>query len=409
MGLFSRLFGTDQPRAAMQSDSGGVVRRGDDPALLEAIRASMGDDVKSRLLKNGALNRAIRLHCETIGMLPLALLRSSDDMAKASDHPVHRVLAQTPNNWQTPYEFKRLMQYAMLRNGAAYAQIVRSLGRVIQLQPLYKFKVQPKQNSDWSVSYELTNANGVKTTLRPGEVLAVRDLEVTDGFTGDSRINQAMDSIDLSLTIKKAARKLFENGMQVGGAIESASKLGTEQRKAIKEQMAERTGAENAGKWLLLDGFTAKPFDQTLGDNQQVENIKLEVEEIGRHFGTPRPLLMMDDTSWGSGIEALGQFFVTYGLAPQFVNWEQAIYRDLLTESEKRDYVVKFNEGALLRGSMKDQAEVFAKALGSGGHDPWMTQAEVREKANLPKKGSDELPQATPQSNGAANVAAPAA
>ena len=405
MGLLSRLLGKTKPRAEVQSDGPGKAYRADDPAILEAIRASMQGDVRSRILRNGALNRAIRLHCESIGMLPLNLLHSSDDMAKASDHPVHRVLALAPNNWQSPYEFKRLMQYAMLRNGAAYAQIVKSFDRVIQLQPLYKFKVVPKQNADWSISYEVTNANGVETLMRPGTVLAIRDLEVTDGFSGDSRIRQAMDSINLSLTIKKAAQKLFENGMQVGGAIQSATKLGKEQRDAIKEQMAERTGADNAGKWLLLDGFTATPFDQNLGDNQQIENIKLEIEEIGRHFGTPRPLLMMDDTSWGSGIEALGQFFVTYGLAPQFVNWEQAIYRDLLTEDEKRQYGAKFNEGALLRGSMKDQAEVFAKALGAGGSRPWMTQVEVREKANLPRKGSDELPENSQQTTGDGNVA----
>lgn len=405
MGLLSRLWGRPQPRAAVQSDGPGKAYRADDPALLEAIRASMQGDIRTRILHNGALNRAVRLHCETIGMLPLNLLHSSDDMAKADDHPVHRVLALSPNNWQSPYEFKRLMQYAMLRNGAAYAQIVKSFDRVIQLQPLYKFKVAPKQNADWSISYEITNANGVKTVMRPGTVLAIRDLEVTDGFSGDSRIKQAMDSIDLSLTIKKAAQKLFENGMQVGGAIQSATKLGKEQRDEIKKQMTERTGADNAGKWLLLDGFTATPFDQNLGDNQQIENIKLEIEEIGRHFGVPRPLLMLDDTSWGSGIEALGQFFVTYGLAPQFVSWEQAIFRDLLTDDEKRQFGAKFNEGALLRGSMKDQAEVFSKALGSGGGTPWMTQVEVRDKANLPKKGSDELPENSQQSTGDRNVA----
>lgn len=405
MGLLSRLWGKSQPQAAVQSNGPGRAYRADDPALLEAIRASMHGDIRARILNNGALNRAIRLHCETIGMLPLNLLHSTDDMAKASDHPVHRVLALSPNNWQSPYEFKRLMQYAMLRNGAAYAQIVRSMGRVIQLQPLYKFRVVPKQNADWSISYEVTNSNGVKSVMRPGDVLAIRDLEVTDGFSGDSRIKQAMDSVELSITIKKAAQKLFDNGMQVGGAIQSATKMGKEAREFIKQQMAERTGAENAGKWLLLDGFTAEPFEQNLGDNQQIENIKLEIEEIGRHFGTPRPLLMLDDTSWGSGIEALGQFFVMYGLAPQFVNWEQAIFRDLLTDDEKRQYGAKFNEGALLRGSMKDQAEVFAKALGSGGHAPWMTQVEVREKANLPRKGSDELPANGQQKIGDGNVA----
>ena len=44
---------------------------------------------------------------------------------------------------------------------------------------------------------------------------------------------------------------------------------------------------------------------------------------------------MVDDTSWGSGIEQLGIFFVQYGLAPHFVCWEQAIARTLLTPAEQ--------------------------------------------------------------------------
>lgn len=35
---------------------------------------------------------------------------------------------------------------------------------------------------------------------------------------------------------------------------------------------------------------------------------------------------------------------------------------------------------------MKDQGEYFAKALGSGGHQPWMEYDEVRDTMNLPEK-----------------------
>ena len=50
----------------------------------------------------------------------------------------------------------------------------------------------------------------------------------------------------------------------------------------------------------------------------------------------------------------------------------------------------KFNAGALLRGSMKDQADFFAKALGSGGHYPWMHPEEVRDLSEL--RARDDLP-----------------
>ena len=107
-------------------------------------------------------------------------------------------------------------------------------------------------------------------------------------------------------------------------------------------------------------------------------------------FGVPRPLLMVDDTSWGSGIDVLGQLFVRYGLNPWFTAWEESIQRDLLRDDEQDKFYAKFNAGALLRGSMKDQADFFAKALGSGGHYPWMHPEEVRDLSEL--RARDDLP-----------------
>ena len=48
-----------------------------------------------------------------------------------------------------------------------------------------------------------------------------------------------------------------------------------------------------------------------------------------------------------------------------------------------------------MRGSSKDRAEFYAKALGAGGGRGWMTQNDIRRKENLnPLPGGDELPQA---------------
>src|SRR4051794_3132473 len=62
------------------------------------------------------------------------------------------------------------------------------------------------------------------------------------------------------------------------------------------------TGADNAGHTSLLEGDTEyKPIGANAKDAQMNELRKLQVEEIGRVSGVPRPLLMVDETSWGSG------------------------------------------------------------------------------------------------------------
>src|SRR3546814_15120499 len=93
---------------------------------------------------------------------------------------------------------------------------------------------------------------------------------------------------------------------------------------------------------------------------------------------------MLDETSWGTGIEALVLFFITYCLMPWFIVFEEAVKRSLLSEEDQGQYYAKFNEGALLRGSLKDQAEFFSKALGAGSPGAnWMTQDEVRDKFDM--------------------------
>ena len=53
-------------------------------------------------------------------------------------------------------------------------------------------------------------------------------------------------------------------------------------------------------------------------------------------------------------------------------------------DDEADQLEAKFNAGALLRGSMTAQADFFAKALGAGGQQAWMTPNEVREMQDMP-------------------------
>ncbi len=153
----------------------------------------------------------------------------------------------------------------------------------------------------------------------------------------------------------------------------------------LKKSWQDRhVGADNAGNTPLLEGDTEyKTVGSSAKDAQMNELRKLQIEEIGRISGVPRPLLMVDETSWGSGIEALGQFFVAYALGPWFEAWEQAIGRSLLSDEEADIYEPKFNPGALLRGSLKDQADYFAKASGAGGHQPWIYVDEIRDTMDM--------------------------
>src|SRR5690606_20603210 len=119
-----------------------------------------------------------------------------------------------------------------------------------------------------------------------------------------SRVKQAKEAIGLAVQTEKSAARLFKNGTMVGGALMHKGKLGDEEYENLNASLKEKfSGAENAHKWLILEeDMKAETFSPTAQESQQVETRNHQIEEIARAFGVPRPLLMMDDTSWGSGI-----------------------------------------------------------------------------------------------------------
>jgi len=402
----------------------------DDPGVIEYLRgnstqSATGISVNEKLaLRNSAVHRAVHLIAGSLGMLPLELYQKiklddlegeeldDDEKAegakKAKDHPVYRILKKRPNKFMTPYEFKNYMVTRALFDGICYAHkryvidmTVKGGRRIDALIPL-----DPK-----SVTYKIEGDDLVFThkgaKIPSKDMFWFRSPVSSDGITGTKLVEVALETIALASQSEEAAAKVLKNGALVGGVLSTDKPLSQPAVDRLRAQFEERQASpKNAGKWIVAeDGLQVSINNaSSLKDAQNVENRKFQIEEVGRFTNVPRPLLFMDDTSWGSGIEVLGLFFITYCLLSWFQSIEEAIARSLLSEEEADEYYAKFNDGALLRGSLESQANFFSKALGAGGGKGWMTQNEVRGKFELnPKEGGNDLPQP------AAKVAADAA
>lgn len=356
-------------------------------------------------VRNSSFFRASCLISSAIGMLPTFLMRKTiladgtEKIEKARDHALFRILHKKPNSYQTAFEFKSYMQQNALFDGNAHALVIRDWrGQVAQLIPLPRGSCKPKLSDDWQLTFEYRRPSGGYTVLPASDIFHFRHPLTHDGLNGISLMDVARDTIGVAHQAEKAAGKLFSTGMMAGGALEADGELGEEAIKNLKESLRDdHSGAENAGSWLILeDGLKAKPFVTSAKDAQYDELRKRADENMARFTGAPRPLLMMDETAWGTGIRELGLFFVTYGLMMWFVAWEQAVMRSCLTQAEQDadELYVKFNEGALLRGSLKEQADFFKAALGPNGS--FMTPNEVRANFELnPRDDGKDLPKAS--------------
>lgn len=371
-----------------------------DPRLAAFVaggrQTAAGVFVSERLaFGNSTFFRALNLIASAIGMLPVHLMRNlpDGDTEEAKDHPLYAVLKTKPNDYQTALEFKSYMQAAALLDGNAYAMVTRGVrGRIIALNPFKRGSITPLLSDDFKLTFRYQRPGGGQVILGPDEVFHFRAILSCDGVRGLGLLDVAAQALGIAVQAERAAGRLFGNGMMAGGALQTDASLGQPAIAMLKQQLEERySGAGNASQWLVLEeGLKAVPIIASPKDSQHLETRQYQAEEMSRFTGAPRPLLMFDETSWGTGVGVLGQFFVTYCLGAWFVAWEQAIER-CLPPSEQGLLFPKFNAGALLRGSLADQADFFSKALGN--MQAWMTPDEVR--ANFDQNnidGGDKLP-----------------
>lgn len=373
------------------------IQDSSDPMLGAFLRGGReglaGVTVSDRMaMRNSVFYRGSSLIAGSMGMLPLSVMRRKADgtTEKAIDHPLHSIFKLDPlgNGAMTPSEFKSYMQLAALLDGNVYARVIRLGGEIQAIVPFPR-KTVTKEWSGGNLRFKHQPKSGRAEYLAPADVFHFRAPVSLDGLNGLGLLDVAADTIGLAHLAEKAMANLLRKGVMAGGALQVKEELSDEAYTRLKESLRDDyAGADASGEWMLLEGgMEPKPFSGSARDAQLVELRKQEAEQGSRFTGVPRPLLMFDETAWGSGIEQLGLYFVVYCLLPWFVIWEEAIWR-LLSRQEKqsRDGTIlyaKFNERALLRGSMKDQSEFLARALGSGGGKPFMEANEARDALDM--------------------------
>jgi HK97 family phage portal protein len=316
-----------------------------------------------------AIYACVRILAESVASLPLKLYRKQgDSRTEATDSPLHSLLKDEPNEYQTSFEFREMMQGHLGVRGNAYARITKNpQGVPIRLQPIHPADVEVRVSETGRVLYRV---RGESSWLDSFNVLHLKGMS-SDGVRGLSPISLLSDTVGLALSAQRHGLKQYENGSKPGGVIQvpgnidpaQIDKLRTEWDKAHK-------GVNNSGRPAILYGgmqWTSVGFSNE--DAQFIESRKFDVEEIARAFRVPLHLLQSTEksTSWGSGIEQQNIGFIEYTLRPWLVRWEQAMNRVLLTEQMKAEgYYFRFNLDALLRGDFKTRMEGYRTGIESG-------------------------------------------
>mgnify|MGYP001043681899 CR=1 FL=1 len=398
MGLFDWFRGGDRtpaPQAATQSPSGGRViansweldefLRGQDGASWSGQQVNA-----TTAMKVAAVYACVRIISGAVATLPLHVKRRIDARTRedASDSQLWQLVRRKPNRWQTPSQFRRMMQAHVLLRGNGVALKVPGTRGVQELIPLHPDRVRIEQNPDLTLKFTWTRTDGTSQVFRQNEVLHLAGLTL-DGITGVTPITYARETIGLALAEERHGATQFKNGLNVGGYLKSDKRLGPEGRSNLREAMDDfRMGGDRAGAWMVLeDGITAERLTMTADDAQWIESRKFSRSDIAMFFGVPPHMIGDTDksTSWGTGIEQQSLGFVAYTLEDHLTMWEEAGNRDLIPQTDAELYF-RFNRAALVRGDIKTRWAAHVQALQWGVVSP----NEIRAVEDMnPREGGD--------------------
>lgn len=375
-GLRASPAPASRPRA---SGDGGVMIT-NAAQLAEWIKAN-GDGAggaTDQAMRVGAVFACVRVICGPVSTLPMQVKRWVNERVRESarDHSLHSVINRRPNRWQKPAQFKTMMQAHVLLRGNAYAVITTGVGgRVTALTPLHPDRVDPRQRDDLYMEYVYTPKHGRQVVFQQDEILHLFGLTL-DGIKGLSPIAYARETIDEARSMTSHGRAMFKNGASVANAFKmpKGSTLTDEQHERLKADANEfrEGGARQGGTIILEDGMEFQQIGLTAEDAQWIEGRKFSRSDIAMFFGVPPHMIGDTDksTSWGTGIEAQTQGFVTFTLEPHFTMWEEALNLDCLDEKRDQNIFVRINRNALVRGDMKTRWETYVKALQWGVYSP---------------------------------------
>jgi HK97 family phage portal protein len=336
----------------------------------------------------------VNLLAGTIASLPLMIYRtdSSGKRTVANDHPLYRVLHDSPNSYQTAVDFWEFICACLEMHGNAFCEIVRGNdGRVISLSPPLLPEMVSVRRAGYDLQYEWSDGSNRRSVTQQN-LLHIR------GFGGSplgglSTLSFGRRAFTLARSIDTAASATFRNGMRPSVTLETDKALTPDQRTTAEKLLNDKyTGAMNSGVPFLADnGLKVKPLSFNAEETQMLESRAFSVEEICRFFGVPPHMVGHTEkvTSWGTGLEQQTLGFQKFTLRRRLKRIEQALEKQLLTPRDRVDGItIEFNLEGLLRADSVARANFYNAGLQNG----WFTINEVRGLENMPPVEGGDVP-----------------
>lgn len=333
-------------------------------------------------LTTSAWSAAKMLIGEVMGSLPLHVYQTHVSNIKR-DHPLDPVLHYAANPEMSALEFRALIEDNLLDYGDFFADVERDGGaRVMSLWPLDPAYMKVFR-SGGKLAY-LYEKNGTKKAYLSGDGRIYHErVFCRDGIRGTAPLRVLEQAIAMTMAVDEYAGKFFSNSGTPLGSLETDHELKDDTYERLRRDWEETyKGSANAHRVAILEqGLKFKPLAFNPKDSQMLELRKFLVTEVSRVTRIPGHLLADLDRATFNNIEELGIGFVKYALVHRCVRTEQNVWRQLFTETERKQGLgVKHNLKGLLRGDTKTQTEFYRQMWDMGAVNP----DKIRDWEDLP-------------------------
>ena len=302
---------------------------------------------------------------------------------KALNIPEYRLLSRRPNEWQTSFEWRRMMTLHAALTGAGLSIKVRGDNRrVRELIPVEPGQWDVRKVSRYELRYRCWDEFGLIGDFSADDVFVLNGLQWSWAKSMNA-VMLARAAIGLAIATERSQSSMHANGLRPSGTYTVTGSLTEDQHTRLTQWVKGQSGPENTGTPLVLDR-DAKWVSTTVSgvDAQHVETRRLQVEEICRGYGVfPIMVGHSDKTSTFASSEAFFGAHLKHTLAPWHKAWRDRIDETLLDGSGP--LFVGFDTRYLISGSMKDRSQ-WARTMAEMGI---YTRNELRDE-----EGKDPLP-----------------
>lgn len=343
------------------------------------LRASLSDDYMTRdqAMNVPAFAACVNKIAETVSTIPVRLYRLVDGKLEAvEDDDRVRLLNDDTGDTLDGVQFKRALVRDYLTGKGGYAFINRTGNQIRSLHYVRESEVSFLFTSDPIFKDYDIMIQGTK--YKPFEFLKVlRNTE--DGRSGRSVVDENSEVLIVAYHSLEYEKNLVKTGGNKKGFVKSAKKLAEPAIKALKAAWHRLYQNNTENVVILNEGLEFQEASNTSVEMQLNENKKTNSDEICKLFNMPPAMIN------GGATEQDKTNFVQYCLNPILKEFECALNRDLLLESEKGSYYFAADTSELTKGDIEKRFRAYETASKNG----FMQIDEIRMRENLPPLGLD--------------------